>query len=948
MASATPQIGEILGHYRLVERIGAGGMGVVYRAHDERLDRDVALKVLPVDGFADEKARKMFRREALTLSKLSHGNIANIFDFDTKEGMDFLVMEYVCGTTLAEKLTKGVLPEKEVLGLGVQIVKALEEAHEHGVVHCDLKPGNIMVTTSQQQVKLLDFGLAKLMRISGAATTETVGHLCTFGGTLPYMSPEQLLGKIPDFRSDIYSVGAVLYEMATGRRPFEGKVSTVLTEEILHKLPTPPTVVNRSISPRFQDVILKCLEKDSDDRYQSVKELAVDLRHLAMPSSGPVEITQPTDAAAQRRRRNTLILGVIAVVALLAFISFTFWYSRDKPRAQQIVLMGDFYNRTDDRVFDDVIPELLTINLEQSGFISVFPSSRRSETLRLMELEPTASIDEATGREICQREALNAVILGSITKLGSRYVLTARVLSPSGQSLASTEDVVENAGDLPASLDKISQNLRKALGESKHEIQSSSVPVAEVTSSSLQAIRSFLAGKKQLYVGSPQDAKASFERALELDPSFAMAHEYLGIAYLHQGNPVRAEEELKKILPMLDHVTEQERRKILGDYSLLRRDFDQAIVHFRVLKGLRPRDPAPSLNLAQCYAGKLNFDSALEETKAALEIESAAGPKNNLAEIYLLKGDIPNALKTATEIVQENAENVRGLENLGWAYLLSNQAAEARDTFERMLTFGGDAESRGRSALADIAMSSGSYREAKRQLEAGIAVDRRLGNLFAAEKKQLAFLASSPEDVGNSSLSRRGEHEQPASDPQLILLEGLYYARAKRRPELARNYGMLDAAVKSNPVQPLQSFREMLAAELALLDQSPAAAVAAAKRAVSLENSTLAWQILAESYAAAQQPAEAISSYERVLARGAERSQSYDAPAYHELIEIHYRLGVLCQDSGEISKARAHLKQFLKSLSHPDGNLSIYNDAKARLRRLSRAEAEPGIPAPAM
>jgi eukaryotic-like serine/threonine-protein kinase len=948
MASGILQIGKVLGHYRLVEKIGAGGMGVVYRAHDERLDRDVALKVLSADGFADENARKMFHREALTISKLSHGNIANVFDFDTEGSLDFLVMEYVCGTTLAEKLTRGALPQKEVLRLGTQIVKALEEAHEHGVVHCDLKPGNVMVTTSQQQVKLLDFGLAKMLRISGTATTETVGHLHTFGGTLPYMSPEQLLGKVPDFRSDVYSVGVVLYEMATGRRPFEEKLSTVLTEEILHKLPPLPALVNPSIPPRFQDVIMKCLEKEPDDRYQSVKELAVDLRRIAAPSSIPVEIAKLTNVARRQKRRNRLILGVIAIVVLLAWIGLASRYSLPKPRKPQVVLMGDFYNRTDQRVFDDVIPELLTISLEQSGYISVFPSSRRSETLSLMGLGPTATIDEATGREICQREALSALILGSITKLGSRYVLTARALTPGGQSLASTEDVLENAGDLPASLDKISIYLRKRLGESKNEIQASSVPVADVTSSSLPAIRSFSVGKKQLYAGSPQDAKTSFEKALELDPSFAMAHEYLGLAYLHQGNPVRAEEELKKTLPMLDHVTEQERRKILGDYSLLRRDFDEAIVHFQLLKRLRPRDPAPSLNLAQCYEGKLNFDSALEETKAALEIESAAGPQNNLAEIYLLMGDIPNALKTAAKVVKKNDENVRGMENLGWAYLLNDQRTEARNTFELMVKFGGDAESRGRSALADLEMSSGRYKEAKRQWEAGVAVDRRLGNLFAAEKKQIALLALSPGDVSYSSLFRQRQHERSGSDPQLILLEGLSNARAKRRTDLERNYGRLDAAVKSNPVPTLQSFREMLGAELALLDANPSAAVAAAKRSVELENSTLALQVLAESYAAVRQSAEAVSYYERVLTRGAERSQSYDAPAYHQLIEIHYRLGVLYQDSGDVSKARTHLEQFLRSWSHPDGNPSIYNDAKARLRRLSAAEARTGIPAPAM
>jgi serine/threonine protein kinase/tetratricopeptide (TPR) repeat protein len=945
MASVVPEIGKIVGHYRLLEKIGAGGMGVVYRAHDERLDRDVALKVLSPDGFADENARKMFRQEALTISQLSHGNIASVFDFDTHEGLDFLVMEYVRGTTLAERLTKGPLQQKEVLGLGAQIVSALEEAHHNGVIHCDLKPGNIMVTASHYQVKLLDFGLAKMLRISGTAITETADNLCTFWGTLPYMSPEQLLGKVPDFRSDIYSVGAILYEMATARRPFEEKLPTALTEEILHKLPAFPAFVNTSISPSVQGVILKCLEKDPDDRYQSLKELAVDLRRMAAPRL-PVEIVK-LEAAPRQKLRNKLIVITVAIAGLLGCIGLASRYLSGKPRKSQVVLMGDFNNRTDQKVLDDIIPELLTISLEQSGYISVFPSSRRLETLSLMGLGPATSINEATGREICQREALDAVILGSITKLGDRYVVTARALSPSGQSLASTEDVLDNAGDLPGSLDKISIYLRNHLGESKSEIRGSSVPVADVTSSSLPAIQSFLVGKKQLYEGSPQDAKIAFEKALELDPSFAMAQEYLGLAYLHQGNPMRAEEELRKTLPMLKHVTEQEKQKILGDYNLLRRDFDQAIVHFRLLKTLRPKDPAPSLNLAQCYEGKLRFNSALEETKAALEIESAAGPRNNLAEIYLLLGDIPSALKTAAEIVHKSDKNVRGLENLGWAYLLNGQQKEARDTFELMIRLGGDAESRGRSALADMAMSSGRYSEAKRQLVSGSEVDRQLGNLFAAEKKQIALLSVLPEEPG-SPLFRQSERDLSRGDPTLIFLEGLSYARMKRRTDLKRKYDSLDAEVKNNPVPTLQSFREMLSAEMALLDANPGAAVPAAKKAVELEDSTIAWQVLAESYAAAQQPKAAILSYERVLARGAERSQSYDAPAYHTLVDIHYRVGALCQDSGEISKAREHLEQFLKSWSDPDGNSTIYSDAKARFRRLSTARAGTGIPAPPM
>jgi eukaryotic-like serine/threonine-protein kinase len=940
-------IGQTISHYRIVEKIGVGGMGEVYRARDEHLARDVAIKVLQPGTLTDESARKHFHREGLILSQLNHPNIATIHDFDTQQGVDFLVMEYIPGITLSERLVARPLPEKEVLRLSVQLAEGLAAAHDHGVVHRDLKPGNLRVT-SDGWLKILDFGLAKLrLPVTAGATTESFSETKAMAGTLPYMAPEQLLGGEIDARTDIHAAGLVLYEMATGKRPFAEVERSQLIGAILRRPPRSPTALNPRLSPELERIIGKCLEKEPENRYQSAKELAVDLRRLAFPTNVPGGV--PSEGHLERRRTSLLriIRVILGIAALFAPIGLIVWYSRNTPRKHQVVLLGDFNNRTDEKVFDDTIPELLTINLEQSGYISVFSSSRTSEVLRLMEGGPSRSIDEATGREICQREALNAVILGSITKLGSRYVVTARAISPGGQSLASTEDVVGDAGELPASLDRISKYLRQALGESKRQIAEASIPVAEVTSSSLEAIHSFSIGKQRLYAGSAQDARAYFDEAVRLDPSFAMAREYLGIAYLHQGNRARAEEELKKALPLIDHVTEQEKQKILGDYNFLRRDFDQAIVHYKRLKELRPRDSVPSLNLAQCFMEKLNFDSALAETKAALQVEPAVGPENNLAEIYLLKGEIRDALSTAEGIVRKDPTNIRGLENSGWAYLLDNQLSEARHIFEHMVQLGGDAESRGRSALADISLSTGRYSEARRQLEAGTAVDRRLGNSFAASKKQILMVTSSLESAGHESLSDH-ELDQAGSDPQLLFLAGLFYTRANLRFELAQTCARLDALIKNNSVPTLQSFRNMLGAQLALLDSNPKAAVEAAKRAVAFEESTLALQILAESNDAARRPREAIDAYEKVLGRGAERSQSYDSPAYHELIKIHYRLGVLYDGIGETSKSRAHLEQFLTWWSHPEGKSKIYSDAKARLRRLTAVESRTGIPTPAM
>jgi len=299
-------VGKTLSHYRIEEKLGAGGMGEVYRAHDERLDRDVAIKVLPVDRLADEAARKRFRKEALTLSKLNHPHIATIFDFDTQDGVDFLVMEFVHGETLKEKLKSGPLAEKEVTRLGTQVATALEEAHEQGMAHRDLKPSNVALT-AKGDAKVLDFGIAKLLQsekdVAEAATVDTLTETMGVAGTLPYMAPEQLRGKEVDGRTDIYALGTVLYEMATGRRPFKAPTSTALVGDIQHKAPRPPRETNQRVSAKLEDIILKCLEKDPENRYQHADEVAVDLRRLGTATQTAAGTPWPVPRGSARRSR---------------------------------------------------------------------------------------------------------------------------------------------------------------------------------------------------------------------------------------------------------------------------------------------------------------------------------------------------------------------------------------------------------------------------------------------------------------------------------------------------------------------------------------------------------------------------------------------------------------------------------------------------------------------
>ena len=462
-------IGKTLGHYRLIERIGAGGMGEVYLARDEHLGRDVAVKVLPAHALADESARKRFRQEAETLSKLNHPNFATVFDFDTEGEIDFLAMEFVSGTSLAELLQAGKLPEKEVGRLGMQIAAALEDAHEHGIIHRDLKPQNIMVTL-KRQAKLLDFGLATLLQPRGPIEfTATLTETKVIGGTLPYMAPEQLRGEPADARTDIWAAGAVLYEMATGQPPFREQVPTLLANDILNKPPTPPLRLNPDLSPKLDDIILKCLDKDPDSRYQSARELEIDLRRLTMPSTAAAEPT-PTP-----RRRRVWLRAAVPAGIVLVLLAVVFTLPSRKAKAltdRDTILLADFTNTSGEAAFDGTLKQAMAVQMGQSPFLSICPEQQVRQTLSFMGRSPDDPVTGDVAREICERQGIKALLVGSIAGLGSHYVITLQVLdSRTGDSLARQQLEAGSREEVLVALGKAASRLRRELGESLGSIQ---------------------------------------------------------------------------------------------------------------------------------------------------------------------------------------------------------------------------------------------------------------------------------------------------------------------------------------------------------------------------------------------------------------------------------------------------------------------------------------------
>jgi len=950
-------IGETISHYRIIEKLGGGGMGVVYKAEDTSLHRFVALKFLPDDLAKDPQALSRFEREGHAASALNHPGICTIYEFGHENSRPFIAMEFLDGVSLKERINGKALPTDTVLSLAIEIADALDAAHTERIIHRDIKPANIFIS-NRGHAKILDFGLAKLVptgrvtNLSAMPTATDADQLTKPGvtvGTIAYMSPEQVRGEELDARTDLFSFGAVIYEMTAGFLPFQGDTAGVIADGILNRAAVPPVRLNPGVPVELERIIHKALEKDRALRYQNAADIRADLQRLKRDSDSGREAVTAVEAglkpAAKSARFRWMVVSGTTILAVALAVGGWLFFSR-KAHAltdRDTIVLADFTNTTGDTVFDGTLRQGLSVQLEQSPFLSIITDQQIQQTLQMMDQKSDAKLTPEIARELCQRTGSAAVLDGSIAQIGTQYLLTLKAVNcVNGESLASTEAQASDKNHVLDALGKTASEIRNKLGESLSTVRTFDTSLEQATTPSLDALKAFSSGRRVLTTTGSAAAIPFFNHAIELDPNFALAYAMLGRMYGDIGESGMAADYSRKAYELRDRTSEAEKYFISASFHI-------------------------------------TVTGNMEKAQQTCELWTEAYPRTDMPHDYLsgiilpVFGQYEKAAKEAAEALQLNPDFPVSYDVLTYSYIALNRFEEAKATYRQAVERKFDSASFLHIAPYQIAFLQNDPAEMAKQVASSVGKSPAEEELLALEADTAAY---SGQLMNARELSRRAvdsaereQEKEPAATYSVLsgLREALFgnadEARrlatlAMRRSAgrdvqyaaaLASAYAGDDARVqavtgdlgKRFPQDTIVQFNYLptLRAKLAVSRGDASEAIESLRAATPYElgqttSSIYGWNALypvyvrGEAYLAAHQGSEAAAEFQKIL--------NHSGIVLNEPIGAlaHLQIGRAYALQGDTAKARAAYQDFLTLWKDADSDIPILIAAKGEYAKL--------------